>query len=1129
AKVAYDGSTGAKKGNLFASFPGLDLLLTSEKAFSLTEEGIFALDREKNRLSEKELPTVGEQKAARSKEITSLRKEIKDLQTKIKRDGISSEDEATLGTLRKRLAEQTALLATLVKRETELKENRVDWKYDNVHLQSFILADQTLFASGNGIVVSVDSRTGRELAQREIDGEVLGMSAADGKLFLSTDRGEIFAFGKSDGSPLLEVKGLSAVKPRGHSTTTPRIEEPPTADSGSLELAAERILNSTGIEKGFCLVLDGREGRLAFEIARRSELKVVVLESDVTLRDQARKWLDDQGIYGRQIQVVSWELEELPDYFANLIVSEGMLREGKPGSYSPEEIYRVLRPFGGEAVFGVLNQVESVEGFSIEEWWKQSGATEKDTVADLSGQESWFKSWYQITRNQLIGSGSWKGLYGNAANTASTDDQLVKGPLGVLWFGEPGSEHMLERHSRTVGPLAVNGRLFVQGMELVQAYDGYNGTFLWERKIPGAVRVRVDVDGGNIYADDQSLFVAAYEKVFRLNAATGETIAEYEVPPTTDGRARRWAYISVVDGILFGSTAEPLKNQYGFVWNTMIENGAWKPESEIVEELRAAYVKMVTANPKPDAKAYQYFKRGGIHWRYMNKYPGWGPDHNPGPTDQTMIVSDSVFAFQVDSGKLIWQYDAPELPHISITIGDGNLYLIHGELSAEEKETATKERLQWIRDGVYFPHAEADLPVDKKDFRRLTALDAKSGETLWSQVMDVTGCGGNKLGSSYHDGKLLLFGHYSNHDQNVFVKGGLNWRRITVLAGSDGQCLWSKPLNYRRRPLVMGNRIYIEPRACSLDTGDIVMRDHPITGESVAWEFLRPGHSCGIVTAAPNGIFFRSYCAAIVNVEKDTGLQLFGAMRTGCWNNLLPANGVLNFQESSAGCSCSYALRSTVVLKHKKQKEPGEWSVFITHGAQTPVSHLAINLGAPGDMRDNEGTLWFGYPRPDTKIGQGEFKNYGLKFDIHETVLPGMGVFRRDFRGVNIEGSKRPWLYTSGLKGLKSCRIKLLDGQKPSAFKVRIGFVASKEDGERERYFSLKLQGRQVLKKFSVLRESGRHGKAVIKEFEGIQVIDDLHLEVIPAMANPSEKDAPMIHFIEIINQGDSNRTIAVN
>ena len=53
-------------------------------------------------------------------------------------------------------------------------------------------------------------------------------------------------------------------------------------------------------------------------------------------------------------------------------------------------------------------------------------------------------------------------------------------------------------------------------------YDAYNGTKLWA-KDPRCVRVRVDVDGSNITANDDSVFVAVGDHVLHLHAQTGET------------------------------------------------------------------------------------------------------------------------------------------------------------------------------------------------------------------------------------------------------------------------------------------------------------------------------------------------------------------------------------------------------------------------------------------------------------------------------------------------------------------------------------------------------------------------------------------------------------------------------
>ena len=69
----------------------------------------------------------------------------------------------------------------------------------------------------------------------------------------------------------------------------------------------------------------------------------------------------------------------------------------------------------------------------------------------------------------------------------------------------------------------------------------------------------------------------------------------------------------------------------------------------------------------------------------------------------------------------------------------------------------------------------------------------------------------------------------------------------------------------------------------------------------------------------------------------------------------------------------------------------------------TPVKHFAINLGAPSDMRDDDGTLWFGYPNPKTVYSKNHFPHYGVKFDLKEETLPDMGYFCNDSEIVRLK------------------------------------------------------------------------------------------------------------------------------
>jgi len=198
----------------------------------------------------------------------------------------------------------------------------------------------------------------------------------------------------------------------------------------------------------------------------------------------------------------------------------------------------------------------------------------------------------------------------------------------------------------------------------------------------------------------------------------------------------------------------------------------------------------------------------------------------------------------------------------------------------------------------------------------------------------------------------------------------------------------------------------------------------------------------------------------------------------------------------------------------KYKNKPKEWTVFISNANTTPVKHLAINFGAPGDMMDDNGTLWFGYPRP--KVG------YGVKLDLKESLMDGMGYFCQDFEGINIQNSDKPWLYASGGLGLLKCELPLVDrskGEKPDTYSVRLGFIAMPGDRAGERLFDIKLQDSVVAKDFDIVKAAEASDESIVKEFDNIKVDGSLVVELVPKMTNPTMSQAPMINFVEVVRK----------
>lgn len=1115
-KVAYDAKTGRRRGDAFAWFPGIDMTVTPEFSYIVTLEGVYAINRFVYADAENKVASL-----ARDRQTWESRRD--EFKSKL-----SSADEDTRAKINESIDELSKKITDAAREERRLRGSSFQWRYSSKGLRSVILAGKVVFVGGEGIVVGVDAKTGRELWKSGIDGAAVGLAASGGSLVVSSDQGPVYCFGEAQVAAAKEIK--------------PQIKTDPYPNdslSETYRAATEHIIADSGIKKGYALVLDCGQGRLVYELAKRTELKIVGLEKDPSELAAARKNLATAGLLGSRVVVEPWDTELLPDYFANLIVSDGMILTGETTGTS-EEGWRILRPWGGTAC--------------------------------LSFHRDGDVTWRKYVRGPLEGAGSWTQQYCDPQNTACSGDELVYGPLGVLWFGEPGPQGMVERHACAQSPVSMDGRLFMQGEEEILAADAFNGTLLWKREIPGAVRVKIKADSGNLVVIQNGLYVAAYDKCYRLDPETGKTIREYKVPPSSDGSPRRWGYISVVGNILYGSAAKAMREDYGAIVKRFLENGRWRHIEDVPEAYRDQYKRYRAQYPEPE-DLRRAAERSGYMYGSMTSFASGGEFLQKNAVTKNLMTGDKVFAIDTETGELLWQREGQKIANITIAIGDGKIFYADSGISEEQKSNALQKRRELIDEGVYKEregvleelkekqeflaqklkenpsyrqkaqveylinslraelyrdeHPDGTLTYADADVRVVVALDAKTGKELWKSPVDLTGCCGDKMGTAYSSGLLLFFGNHGNHDAWRFSQGGLKWRRITTLSAEDGRMVWSRALNYRTRPVIVADKIILEPQACDLYTGNIIMRDHPITGKQVPWEFLRPGHTCGITAASAKGLFYRSACTAFYDLEQDNGVTIFGAYRLGCAISVIPAGGVLLSQEAAAGCTCSYPIRCTLAMIRKPERAQ-PWTVYVTPGELTPVKHFAVNFGAPADRKDDDGTVWFSYPNPNTR-SYTHFPNYGVKLDLNVRTLSGMGYFCHDFKGLDIVGTDKPWLFTSGCRGMTRCEIPLTDGAGGStaAYTVRLGFNALKDDREGSRVFDIKLQDKVVLEDFDVMATAGNANKAVVKEFKGIEAGNALILEFLAKSSNPSADQAPIINFIEIIKK-DSRQVAGI-
>ena len=905
-----------------------------------------------------------------------------------------------------------------------IAEVGIAWSTLTTDDDALLLTSNLVFLGGQDRVTAYSLGDGKQVWQGKVEGNVRGLVLANGSLLASTDKGQIACFSSDAAGQPVQVDQPLVKNPYKQDAWTDRYAQ-----------AAEEILKSTQTRDGYCLIVGSETGRLAMAIAKRSNLKIYGVEASRLNVEAAREALAEAGLYGSRVVIhhSSLTLLKYSNYFANLIVSDTYLRTGELNA-DWSIVARHLKPLGGTA--GLANLSESEKSASAKSAATRLAAMQipKEITATTSGAFAF------AVRGALPGAGSWTHQYGNAANTATSDDKRIKGGLGVLWYGDPGPGDMVNRHDGAVGPLSVNGRLFVQGDATILAYDAYNGSFLWKYENKNALRTGVfqNQNPGNLATSNDRVFHFLKDECFELDAATGKEVAVHRLPKEKDNGKYEWGYIAVQDGKLYGT---------------------------------ATIRKEVVASQR---------RRGR----------------------RTDDATDGVFAIDLKTKKHLWNYTGQSISHRTIAIGPNKVFFIDSTITSEERTEILrrdKTALQGLKGEA---RKIAEDRLKKADLRRTVAIDSNNGKVLWKESVDVTDCseigiGGGKLTMMYHDGVLMLGGANANgHYWTQFVKGEFKRRRLVALSAEDGYKLWTKDANYRHRPIIIGGRVLAEPWAFDLKTGDQFTRQHPLTGKDVPWSIMRTGHHCGMLTGAESGmLLFRSGATGFYDMNTDEGTRHFAGHRLGCWINAIAANGLVLIPEASAGCVCQFSIASTIVMEPRVARRP--WTIYSAVGDQTPVKKMAINMGAPGDRRDTDGTIWFSYPRynayRETSLGVG--------LDLKPSFVSGGGYKSENEYSVDVKGKASEWVYTSWAQGLTSLSLPLLGkNDAPASYQVKLHFANMTSETA---VFDVKIQGQTVHSDVTLKAQDDGQKTAIVLEIPSVSVTGRLDIALGVKQGSP--------------------------
>ncbi len=413
----------------------------------------------------------------------------------------------------------------------------------------FCKAGDRLYAGSSGSIISPGK--GRQRWEKSITGTPACMLAGDNKLFVVTMEGRIYCYGGTQVSNPPEIN---------------KVVDPiawPAEDEWTTE--AQAVLAATGVDEGYCLVLGVGTGRLMEELARQHylhkddypypyDLRIIGLDPDAAKIETLRRRWDDMGIPSERLSAFVGDIctAQLPPYLAQLIVSQDLIAAGAAnGNTFVEKVFYSLRPYGGQACF-LSDALELLQQGAA-----SSGLANADVT--LSGDFALLER-----MGALPGSADWTHNYADASNSVVSRDQLVKAPLGLLWFGgstNGGNSYnrILPRHGHGPSEQVVGGRLFIEGPNIMRALDVYTGQVLWEADLPG-VGVHYDYTsheaganaiGSNYATATDGVYICYGTECRRLDPKNGATISTFVISDpaygdATFGQVKIWDDLLVV-------------------------------------------------------------------------------------------------------------------------------------------------------------------------------------------------------------------------------------------------------------------------------------------------------------------------------------------------------------------------------------------------------------------------------------------------------------------------------------------------------------------------------------------------------------------------------------------------------
>jgi len=447
---------------------------------------------------------------------------------------------------------------------------------------------------------------------------------------------------------------------------------------GALVCEGEGIAEKVGLTEGICVLPGDAKCEAALELARETDLLLYVQLERARDVEAARRAADEAGLYGSRIFVEQGSLNELhlADNVADVVfVGEESKRIRRA------EALRVLRPEG---------------------------------KAFLRGRT--------VVKKFAKGVDDWSHPYHGPDNNPQSADTVILAPYLTQFMAEPRYAPVPQvavasagRVFKAYGHVAFKKREEPLLNKLV-AYNGYNGTELWQRDL----REGVMIHRNTMIAMPDRLYVGDDVSCKVINTATGKLIDEI-IPPKDVAGGTFWKWMAMEDGVLYALMGEQEQRDPTKRWNREHHGWPWNPISEgfnqpdDVKDSTKAYAahpwgfgrNVLAIDPKSKEVLWSYREAQPIDSRAMCMKNG-----------RIYVFRSGAYltCLNARNGSVLWRKTPENASDLFKSLG--------GYLNRQDWRT------NW-RTTCYLKCSDKALYFAGPQVGKLLALSAKDGSILW--------------------------------------------------------------------------------------------------------------------------------------------------------------------------------------------------------------------------------------------------------------------------------------------------------------------------------------------------------------------------------------------------------------